>query len=292
MEPFSGWLEKQSGGKADGKKFSLGNKSNKWDKRFFSIDEEGLLSYYRNAEDKTPAGQLLCHGGGLEQDGLVLHVITDERTLTLRAADEGDAVSWYCALAPFCDGGAARGTRTQSASTARGRNQSTSACRSAALSVDSQRSALGLSSARGGRAAPTPADGNPFASPGGVPTPPPPAAPSASSNPFGGAGGSSGGGGKSPASGGSAGAAAGGVPYGRGAFAASKYVADLRTGELENDEEMQAIEQEIHGHELEMDEATKRMLRMANETVESGAATLSQLHDQGKQLDRIETDQV
>ena len=69
---------------------------------------------------------------------------------------------------------------------------------------------------------------------------------------------------------------------------------ELREGDdgaLQNDEELQAIEGEINQHEQEMDEATRRMLRMAQSTVNTGAATLEQLHGQGEQLKRIEADQ-
>ena len=40
----SGWLEKHSGGKSDGK-FRLGNTLGKWDRRYFVLDEGGTLSY-------------------------------------------------------------------------------------------------------------------------------------------------------------------------------------------------------------------------------------------------------
>ena len=89
----SGWLEKHSGGKeGGGKLFSMDNSLGKWDKRFFVLTEDGMLSYYKSPKDKAPAGSLDTNGGVIHQDGLILEVITAERTLKLRAASEDDLV--------------------------------------------------------------------------------------------------------------------------------------------------------------------------------------------------------
>jgi hypothetical protein len=241
----SGWLEKQSGGKKDGK-LRVGNSLAKWDRRFFKLDAEGTLSYYKSQADRTPAGQLDCNGGAVEQDGLVLTIRTDSRALMLRAPTQQDVILWVCALAGFVDGGAAKGPPAGAMPVPL----------PAAPSVPNQRAALGLD---GPRSKPAADAGNPFGGGGG-----------GGGNPFGGGGGGGGDGGGGGGSGGGA-----PIDYGAGPFAASKYVAGLRTGELKDDAELESIEKEVRGHEEEMDAATKRMLRMAVEARDTGAATLN-----------------
>ena len=283
----SGWLEKKSGGKQDGR-LHLGNALNKWERRFFSLDEEGVLSYYRSPSDTAPAGTMDCNGGALEQhDGCVLSVHSIKgRVLTLRAADDDDCIGWVCALAAFVDGGAARGAQRALGSQlpaappapppqpcapfGAGRSLGGSAAQR-----EDDRSALGLgpkSSAGPKATSGSGAGGSSSAS--GV------------SNPFGEGGGEGGGEGEESAG------RTRVVDFSQGPYAASKYVANLRQGGLKDDEELQAIQQEVAQHETQIDESTKRMLQMATAARDTGSAMLEQLDSQGKQMNRIQVDQA
>ena len=244
----SGWLEKQSGGK-DGK-WSLGNHFAKWERRFFTLGDDGVLRYYKTPADGSPTGKLDVNGGTVEQNGLVFTLTTEERTLMLRATDQEDIIGWVCALAAFMDGGAARGGSGGAGS---------GVVRSAPVDVNSQRLALGLSSARGD-------GGNPFASPAGA--------------------------GELGSSNATDASAPPSRSYGKGAFAHSKFVAELRKDGLEDDAELKEIEQEVVQHEQQIDAATQRMVRMAQATRDQGAATLQQMEQQGQQMEAIKKDQA
>lgn len=100
MQPLQqGWLFKKSGGK-DG--VTLGNLQDKWNRRWFSLDRAGTLSYYKHEEDatsSTPAGSLDCRGGALGRfdsdiDEHVFTIKTRGRLLTMRASSDDVLASW------------------------------------------------------------------------------------------------------------------------------------------------------------------------------------------------------
>ena len=89
-----GWLKKQSGGKS--KKPTVGNALAKWDKRYFELNTDGQLKYFKRAGDDAPAGALDVTGASVAamDDGITFSVGTDSRKLTLRADAAADRDEW------------------------------------------------------------------------------------------------------------------------------------------------------------------------------------------------------
>ena len=101
-ELHSGYLEKSSVNKSSGK-----SSGEKYDRRFFKLTD-GMLSWYNSKSDKEPAGFLDINGGSVELDGVVMALITDERTIVLRASTAHELAEWVRKLAMAgCEGGAA-----------------------------------------------------------------------------------------------------------------------------------------------------------------------------------------
>ncbi|KAL1510206.1 hypothetical protein AB1Y20_006535 [Prymnesium parvum] len=103
--PQSGYLFKQSGGKAD--KSSLGNRLQKWDKRWFAIAADSTrLCYYKSHVDRQngrgPVGYVDCVDASVERVGgegeLTFAISTPERVLTVRAESEQSVQAWVRAI--------------------------------------------------------------------------------------------------------------------------------------------------------------------------------------------------
>lgn len=271
MKPeHCGWLEKYSGGKGRGV-FRLGNVLGKWDTRYLVLDRRGMLCYFKSDNEKSPAGQINCNGGLVEQNGRSLSIATPERVLTLRASSEGEAVAWICALAVYVDGGSAQPQSKGVCSIAHARNnigaeEGDLAARRLspvdmvakseanhpwlASSGDSGSCGAEISARRGG--------GKDVSNPSGATK-------------------SLGGDGDDDSN----------------PFASSALVAELVKLDpaLKDDVEVQGIQRDIDEHEVEIDASTQRMLMLAMATREQGATTLEVMHAQGDQLKRIEDDQ-
>ena len=100
MEPLQqGWLFKKSGGK-DG--FDIGNLQNKWDRRWFLLNQDGTLSYHKTEKDAAPAGSLDCCNSTLTTltnpdsngNGNLFTIKTKDRLITMRAASDDELSSW------------------------------------------------------------------------------------------------------------------------------------------------------------------------------------------------------
>ena len=95
-----GWLQKCSGGKTSGRSF--GNVTRHWNRRYFTLDTDGHLNYYKTEADAAmhkPAGSLNCRGGTLghgvdAQSEFAFSLAVRGRKLELRARSEEDVVVW------------------------------------------------------------------------------------------------------------------------------------------------------------------------------------------------------
>ena len=110
-EGCRGWLEKQSGGKSGA---SVGNLVNKWDRRYFVL-ADGVLRYFAKstsaAAEGEPLGEVDCTEALTESEvdlarNFCFTVVTERRSLRLRAADRGAMGEWLAALARACRSGA------------------------------------------------------------------------------------------------------------------------------------------------------------------------------------------
>ena len=88
---------------------AAGNALSQWNRRFFVLSPDGILSYYKKAHDaaagRTASGGLECMGALVAVESSVgttsfsyhFTLETKERVLSLRAETDVDRSSWVCA---------------------------------------------------------------------------------------------------------------------------------------------------------------------------------------------------
>ena len=101
--PHTGYVWKKSGGKhRSALGLNLGNRLDKWDRRYFECRADGTLFWLKSAGEADPLGQIDLRAGASvyalpnEPRSFVVH--TAERLLTIRAADTHERTSWVRAL--------------------------------------------------------------------------------------------------------------------------------------------------------------------------------------------------